>query len=140
MSLPSTSAKVHKILLVAHLPKLIESATSIESKENVKNVRNASQYAYLISEAIIEGEVQPVTITIFSDVNGNKYYNHILPKEELNDESKKSLSVPSAQATEKSDGIPTIDKPFSEKDALVSTEPESSNEVIGTLSIPASSF
>ena len=27
--------------------------------------------------------IQPVTITIFTDVNGNKYYNHILPSEDM---------------------------------------------------------
>ncbi len=53
-----------------------------------------------------------IIITIFSDVNGNKYCNYILPKEELNNESKKSLTVPSTQATKQSDGILTINKIF----------------------------
>ncbi len=81
----ATSAKEHKLLLVARLPELIQSATAATRSDNVKNKRDASQYAYLHTEAEIGGTMQSVTITIFSDANGNKYYNHILPKEEKND-------------------------------------------------------
>ena len=55
--------------------------------------------------ATIDGKEQPVEITIFTDVNGNRYYNHILPMEENN---KRSLSVYPAQASENGDGIPTV--------------------------------
>ncbi|MBR3624232.1 MAG: hypothetical protein IKN43_12890 [Selenomonadaceae bacterium] len=79
----ATSAKEHKLLLVPCLPELIRTATSITKTDNVKNKRDASQYSYLHSETMINGKRQPVTITIFTDVNGNKYYNHILPNEEL---------------------------------------------------------
>ncbi len=79
----ATSAKEHKLLLVAHLPELIASAKGATRNDNVKNTRDASQYAYLHTEAEIEGKMQPVTITIFTDVNGNKYYNHILPSEDM---------------------------------------------------------
>ena len=78
----ATSAKEHKLLLVAHLPELIRTATSATRSDNVKNTRDASQYAYLHTEAEIDGETKPVTITIFTDANGNKYYNHILPSED----------------------------------------------------------
>ena len=105
----ATSAKEHKLLLVPHLPELIKSAGKVTQEKNVKKKRDASYYSYLHAEAVIDGKVQPVTITIFTDVNGNKYYNHILPAEE-NTQKSKDLSVPPAQAAQEDDGIPAIDK------------------------------
>lgn len=119
----ATSAKEHKLLLVPHLPELIRTATKITRSDNVKNKRDASQYAYLHTEAIIDGQKQPVVITIFTDVNGNKYYNHILPIEEKGTKSKDS-SVPPAQATQESDGIPAIDEP-----SVTSSIPQGQQEV-----------
>ena len=55
-------------------------------------------------KAIIDGKEQNVEITIFTDVNGNKYYNHVLPEEE---NKKRSLSVYPVQAPERN-GIPAI--------------------------------
>ena len=103
----ATSAQEEKILLVRHLPELIEKADKISSKENVKDKRNASQYSYLRSTAEINGNVEDVNITIFTDANGNKYYNHNIVG---NVENEKDLPVHSAQATKTDDGIPTIDK------------------------------
>ena len=109
----ATSAKEHKLLLVPYLPELIKSAKRVTQEKNVKDKRDASYYSYLHAEAIIDGKIQPVTITIFTDVNGNKYYNHILPAEE-NSQKNKDLSVPLAQAAKTGDGIPAIDKSFSD--------------------------
>lgn len=105
----ATSAKEHKLLLVSHLKELIENADSVTTNGNIKDKRNASSYSYLHSTAIIDGKKQNVTITIFTDVNGNKYYNHTLPDEEGTNK-KEALSVPPAQATKNSNGIPAIDR------------------------------
>lgn len=101
----STSAKEHKLLLIKHLPELIKNATQARARENKKTKRAASQYTYLYTTAKIDGKEQPVEITIFTDVNGNRYYNHILPLEEKN---KRNLPVYSAQASASEDGIPTV--------------------------------
>lgn len=101
----STSGKKNKLLLIKHLPKLIRNATEVDAKENVKNKREAKQYTYLHTEAVIDGKTEPVTITIFTDVNGNRYYNHILGNEE---HTKKELPVYPAQASKEGDGIPTM--------------------------------
>ena len=101
----STSAKENKLLLIKHLPELIKNAKEVSTEENVKNKREAKQYIYLNSQAVINGNAEPVVITIFEDVNGNRYYNHILPVEETNNGS---LPVYPAQATENSDGIPAM--------------------------------
>ncbi|MBR3723693.1 MAG: DEAD/DEAH box helicase family protein, partial [Selenomonadaceae bacterium] len=122
----TTSAKEHKLLLVAHLPELIRSATSITREDNVKNKRDASQYSYLHTEATIDGKRQPVTITIFTDVNGNKYYNHILPNEEQAEKTKDS-PVPPAQATNNSNGIPAIGKSYVDS-TITQTEPTSKDK------------
>ncbi|MBO6292009.1 MAG: hypothetical protein J6N51_07120 [Selenomonas sp.] len=87
------------------MPEIIRNADQVSAKENTKNKRNASQYTYLTSKAIIEGKEQPVEITIFTDANGNRYYNHILPMEEQN---KRSLSVYPAQASNEESGIPAV--------------------------------
>ena len=96
----ATSAKEHKLLLVARLPELIRTATSATRSENVKHTRDASCYAYLHTAAEIDGAIKPVTITIFTDANGNKYYNHILPSEDKK-YNQKDLSVPLAQAAQR---------------------------------------
>ena len=106
----STSAKPNKLLLIKHLPKLIAGATEVDARSNVKNKREASQYSYLHTIANINGKNEAVTISIFTDVNGNKYYNHILDSEEI--ENKKGTPVYSAQATDNSDGIPTVQRSF----------------------------
>ena len=92
----STSAKEHKLLLIRHLPDLIKNATRVSARENKKTKRAASQYTYLYATAKIDGKEQPVEITVFTDTNGNRYYNHILPLEEKN---KRNLPVYSAQAS-----------------------------------------
>jgi hypothetical protein len=122
----ATSAKEHKLLLVAHLKELIENADSVTTNGNVKNKRNASSYSYLHSTAIIEGKKQNVIITIFTDVNGNKYYNHTLPDEEGTNK-KEALSVPPAQATKNSNGIPAIDRAPST--SIISQKAEKGNNV-----------
>ena len=103
----ATSAQVQKLLLVKYLPELIKNADKISAEENLKDKRNASQYSYLHSTANINGTVQDINITIFTDANGNKYYNHNITS---NDKSKKDSPVHLAQATKNSDGIPIIDK------------------------------
>ena len=60
------------------------------------------------SYAVIRGVPQKVVITIFTDANGNHYYNHILPSEEYYDGNKKGLPVYPAQASTKGDGIPAV--------------------------------
>lgn len=122
----ATSAKEHKLLLVAHLKELIENADSVTTNGNVKNKRNVSSYSYLHSTAIIEGKKQNVIITIFTDVNGNKYYNHTLPDEEGTNK-KEALSVPPAQATKNSNGIPAIDRAPST--SIISQKAEKGNNV-----------
>ena len=129
----ATSAQEQKILLVKYLPELIEKADKISSKENQKDKRNASQYSYLHSSAEINGQIQDINITIFTDANGNKYYNHNIIQNE------KSLPVHSAQATQESNGIPTIDKLLTENEPVNSARPESSDEALGTLPVGASS-
>lgn len=121
----ATSAKEHKLLLVAHLKELIENADSVTTNGNVKNKRNASSYSYLHSTAIIDGKKQNVIITIFTDVNGNKYYNHTLPDEEGTNK-KEALSVPPAQATKNSNGIPAIDRASST--SIISQKAEKGNK------------
>ena len=128
----STSAKEHKLLLVAHLPDLIRSATRITKNDNVKNKRDASQFSYLHTEAVIDGKPQPVTITIFTDVNGNKYYNHILPTEEHGGNTK-DPSVPPAQATQNDSGIPAIDG--SSVDSSIPQQKSKRNEKVGSFSV-----
>lgn len=122
----ATSAKEHKLLLVAHLKELIENADSVTTNGNVKNKRNASSYSYLHSTAIINGKKQNIIITIFTDVNGNKYYNHTLPDEEGTNK-KEALSVPPAQATKNSNGIPAIDRASST--SIISQKAEKGNNV-----------
>ena len=51
----ATSAQFKKLLLVKHLPELIQNADSVSAEENYKDKRNASQYAYLHSTAIFAG-------------------------------------------------------------------------------------
>ncbi|WP_296818375.1 LPD38 domain-containing protein [uncultured Megasphaera sp.] len=122
----ATSAKEHKLLLVSHLKELIENADSVTTNGNIKNKRNASSYSYLHSTAIIDGKKQNVTITIFTDVNGNKYYNHTLPDEEGTNK-KEALSVPPAQATKNSNGIPAIDRVSST--SIIPPKAEKGNKV-----------
>ncbi|MFV0616911.1 LPD38 domain-containing protein [Megasphaera sp. WILCCON 0056] len=122
----ATSAKEHKLLLVSHLKELIENADSVTTNGNIKDKRNASSYSYLHSTAIIDGKKQNVTITIFTDVNGNKYYNHTLPDEEGTNK-KEALSVPPAQATKNSNGIPAIDRASST--LIISQKAEKGNNV-----------
>lgn len=149
----STSAKENKLLLIKYLPDLIRNATDISSNKNQKNKREAIQYSYLKSKAIIDGKEQNVEITIFTDVNGNKYYNHVLPEEE---NKKRSLSVYPVQAPERN-GIPAIrqqasstnsisnsettnntnhislnEESIKKEDTTVHTEPVSSKEALGT--------
>lgn len=149
----STSAKENKLLLIKYLPDLIRNATDISSNKNQKNKREAIQYSYLKSKAIIDGKEQNVEITIFTDVNGNKYYNHVLPEEE---NKKRSLSVYPVQAPERN-GIPAIrqqasstnsisnsettnntnhislnEESIKKEDTTVHTEPVSSQEALGT--------
>lgn len=122
----ATSAKEHKLLLVSHLKELIENADSVTTNGNIKDKRNASSYSYLHSTAIIDGKKQNVTITIFTDVNGNKYYNHTLPDEEGTNK-KEALSVPPAQATKNSNGIPAIDRVSST--SIIPPKAEKGNKV-----------
>lgn len=75
----------------------------------VKDKREAKQYTYLMTHAIVGGKRENVIVTIFTDANGNKYYNHILNDEE----NKKRPPVYPAQAANKSDGIPAMREPFS---------------------------
>ena len=122
----ATSAKEHKLLLVSHLKELIKNADSVTTNGNIKDKRNASSYSYLHSTAIIDGKKQNVTITIFTDVNGNKYYNHTLPDEEGTNK-KEALSVPPAQATKNSNGIPAIDRVSST--SIIPPKAEKGNKV-----------
>lgn len=62
-----------------------------------------------MTHAIVGGKRENVIVTIFTDANGNKYYNHILNDEE----NKKRPPVYPAQAANKSDGIPAMREPFS---------------------------
>lgn len=78
----STSAKENKLLLIKYLPQLIENANEVASQPNVKDKREAKQYTYLMTHAIVGGKRENVIVTIFTDANGNKYYNHILNDEE----------------------------------------------------------
>ncbi len=105
----STSAKENKLLLIKYLPQLIENANEVASQPNVKDKREAKQYTYLMTHAIVGGKRENVIVTIFTDANGNKYYNHILNDEE----NKKRPPVYPAQAANKSDGIPAMREPFS---------------------------
>lgn len=105
----STSAKENKLLLIKYLPQLIENANEVASQPNVKDKREAKQYTYLMTHAIVGGKRENVIVTIFTDANGNKYYNHILNDEE----NKKRFPVYLAQAANKSDGIPAMREPFS---------------------------
>lgn len=105
----STSAKENKLLLIKYLPQLIENANEVASQPNVKDKREAKQYTYLMTHAIVGGKQENVIVTIFTDANGNKYYNHILNDEE----NKKRPPVYPAQAANKSDGIPAMREPFS---------------------------
>lgn len=105
----STSAKENKLLLIKYLPQLIENADEVASQPNVKDKREAKQYTYLMTHAIVGGKRENVIVTIFTDANGNKYYNHILNDEE----NKKRPPVYPAQAANKSDGIPAMREPFS---------------------------
>ncbi|WP_302420853.1 LPD38 domain-containing protein [uncultured Megasphaera sp.] len=105
----STSAKENKLLLIKYLPQLIENANEVASQSNVKDKREAKQYTYLMTHAIVGGKRENVIVTIFTDANGNKYYNHILNDEE----NKKRPPVYPAQAANKSDGIPAMREPFS---------------------------
>lgn len=105
----STSAKENKLLLIKYLPQLIENANEVVSQPNVKDKREAKQYTYLMTHAIVGGKQENVIVTIFTDANGNKYYNHILNDEE----NKKRPPVYPAQAANKSDGIPAMREPFS---------------------------
>lgn len=104
----STSAKEHKLLLIKYLPELIRSAKQVESRQDSKGKRETKQYTYLESYAVIRDIPQKVVITIFTDANGNHYYNHILPSEEYYDGNKKGLPVYPAQASAKGDGIPAV--------------------------------
>jgi len=104
----STSAKESKLLLIKYLPELIRKANKVSAKNNEKTKRNAYQYTYLESSAIIDGVKQPVEITVFTDVNGNRYYNHILPLEELGAQKNRSLPVYPAQAPNDRNGIPAV--------------------------------
>ena len=115
----ATSAQYEKLLLVKHLPKLIESADRVSAEENLKNKRNASQYSYLHSSAMINGKIRDVNITIFTDANGNRYYNHNLNG---NAKTVEGLPVHLAQAPQEKDGIPIIGKP-SEENITQSEEP-----------------
>ena len=94
------------------------SETDISSNKNQKNKREAIQYSYLKSKAIIDGKEQNVEIKIFTDVNGNKYYNHVLPEEE---NKKRSLSVYPAQAPERN-GIPAIRQQASSNNSISKSE------------------
>lgn len=91
------------------MPQLIENANEVASQPNVKDKREAKQYTYLMTHAIVGGKRENVIVTIFTDANGNKYYNHILNDEE----NKKRPPVYPAQAANKSDGIPAMREPFS---------------------------
>lgn len=122
----ATSAKEHKLLLVSHLKELIENADSVTTNGNIKDKRNASSYSYLHSTAIIDGKKQNVTIAIFTDVNGNKYYDHTLP-DEGGTNKKEALSVPPAQATKNSNGIPAIDRVSST--SIIPPKAEKGNKV-----------
>ena len=104
----STSAKENKLLLIKYLPELIRKANKVSAKNNEKTKRNAYQYTYLESSAVVDGVEQPVEITIFTDVNGNRYYNHILPLEELEAQKNRSLPVYPAQAPNDRNGIPAV--------------------------------
>lgn len=104
----STSAKENKLLLIKYLPELIRKANKVSAKNNEKTKRNAYQYTYLESSAVVGGVEQPVEITIFTDVNGNRYYNHILPLEELEAQKNRSLPVYPAQAPNDRNGIPAV--------------------------------
>ena len=117
----SSSAQYEKLLLVKHLPQLIENADRVAAEENLKDKRNASQYSYLHSTAIVNGEVRDVNITIFTDVNGNKYYNHNLNE---GGKSTEGLPVHLAQASQEKDGIPIIGKP---SDKRISQDAEQDN-------------
>ena len=108
------------------MPELIKNAKEVSTEENVKNKREAKQYIYLNSQAVINGNAEPVVITIFEDVNGNRYYNHILPVEETNNGS---LPVYPAQATENSDGIPAMRQQAPVKNNIPQNNVESNNVV-----------
>lgn len=106
----NSSAKEHKLLLVRHLPTLIENATDIDGKESSEDKHDGEFFYYLHTSAVIDGKDTPVNITLVKRNDGSiQYYNHTLPTEE------------------------------NKKGAVVSTEPESSNEALGTPSIPAPS-
>ncbi|MBR1807757.1 MAG: hypothetical protein IJ774_15415, partial [Selenomonadaceae bacterium] len=108
--LKNSSAKINKLLLVKHLPELIQNSTDITGKSSTKERHKGDYFYYLHTSAQIDDKTIPVEITVVKRNNGEiQYYNHTLPSEEKT------------------------------KDAVVSTEPESSNEALGTLSIPASS-
>lgn len=98
----------------------------------MKHKHHASIFSYSYFDAIINGQVQPVTITIFTDVNGNKYYNHILETEEKGTKNK-DLSVPPARITKNSNSIPPIDKSSTPS---VEQELEKVNTVDNTKIVP----
>ena len=106
----NSSAKEHKLLLVKHLPMLIANTTKIVGKTSSEDKHNGEYFYYLQTSAEIEGKNTPVIITLIKRNDGSiQYYNHTLPTEEH------------------------------KKGAVVSTEPESSSEALGTPSIPAPS-
>ncbi|MBR4384721.1 MAG: hypothetical protein IKP64_14335, partial [Selenomonadaceae bacterium] len=108
--LKNSSAKINKLLLVKYLPELIRNSTDITGKDSTKDRHKGDYFYYLHTNAQVNDKTIPVEITVVKRNNGEiQYYNHTLPSEEK------------------------------AKDAVVSTEPESSNEALGTLSIPASS-
>ena len=107
----NSSAKEHKLLLIKHLPQLIKNATNIVGKNSSKDKHDGEYFYYLHTTATINGQRTPVNITLVKRNDSSiQYYNHTLPSEE------------------------------NQKDAVVSTGPESSNEALGTPSIPASNL
>ena len=105
----NTSAKINKLLLVKHLPQIISNADKVRAEKGITLKHANDSFYYIDTMAYIEQRPTDIIITLVKRNDGSiSYYNHIIPGLEI------------------------------KKDVLVSSEPESSNEALGTPTVNTS--
>lgn len=122
-----TSAKETKLLLVKHLPTLIQNAENI-TEEDSKKERHANEHFYYLHTAVeVNGEILPVDITLVKRNNGSiQFYNHVLPTLETEKNEPLVSSAPES-STNEALGTPTVS---GSSDSSVPQEQRESNEKI----------
>ena len=114
----SHSANPNKLLLIKHLPQLIESAVRARETAHHKEKHRDKTFYYLRSYAKVDGEYHHINITVFrSNDKHFMFYNHDIK------------GIVTEEEATKNEGEP-----------LSSAAPESSNEALGSQRIGSPSY